>query len=181
MSRTGKKPITIPSGVEVKIDGSSISVKGPKGELSMEIMPEIKVEISDGILTVTPKKETKRTKALWGTTRALINNMIEGVVNGYTVQLQIEGVGYRAALEGNDLVFQLGFSHPVKFSPEPGISFAVEKNVVSVTGIDKGLVTQVAAKIRQLREPEPYKGKGIRYVGEIVQRKVGKKAAGAGK
>lgn len=181
MSRTGKKPITIPSGVEVKIDGSLISVKGPKGELSMEIMPEIKVEISDGILTVTPKKETKRTKALWGTTRALINNMIEGVVNGYTVQLQIEGVGYRAALEGNDLVFQLGFSHPVKFSPEPGISFAVEKNVVSVTGIDKGLVTQVAAKIRQLREPEPYKGKGIRYVGEIVQRKVGKKAAGAGK
>lgn len=181
MSRTGKKPITIPSGVEVKIDGSLISVKGPKGELGMEIMPEIKVEISDGILTVTPKKETKRTKALWGTTRALINNMIEGVVNGYTVQLQIEGVGYRAALEGNDLVFQLGFSHPVKFSPEPGISFAVEKNVVSVTGIDKGLVTQVAAKIRQLREPEPYKGKGIRYVGEIVQRKVGKKAAGAGK
>ncbi len=181
MSRTGKKPITIPSGVEVKMDGTLISVKGPKGDLSMEVRPEIKVEITDGVLTVTPFKENKKTKALWGMTRALINNMIEGVVNGYTVKLQIEGVGYRAALEGTDLVFQLGFSHPVKFSPEPGVSFAIEKNIISVTGIDKGLVTQVAAKIRKLREPEPYKGKGIRYEGEIVKRKVGKKAAGAGK
>ncbi|MDD4062542.1 MAG: 50S ribosomal protein L6 [Candidatus Pacebacteria bacterium] len=181
MSRTGKKPITIPSGVEVKMDGTLISVKGPKGDLSMEVRPEIKVEITDGVLIVTPFKENKKTKALWGMTRALINNMIEGVVNGYTVKLQIEGVGYRAALEGTDLVFQLGFSHPVKFSPEPGVSFAIEKNIISVTGIDKGLVTQVAAKIRKLREPEPYKGKGIRYEGEIVKRKVGKKAAGAGK
>lgn len=181
MSRTGKKPIVIPSGVDVKVENSLVSVKGPKGELSMEVVPEVKVEITDGILTVTPFKDIKRVRAIWGTTRALINNMIEGVTNGYTVKLQIEGVGYRAALEGNDLVFQLGFSHPVKFSSEPGVSFAIEKNIISITGIDKGLTTQVAAKIRKLREPEPYKGKGIRYEGEIVKRKVGKKAAGTEK
>jgi len=178
MSRIGKKPITIPSGVDVKIDGSKITVKGPKGELTRDLRPEILFEIKDNKIVFTLVRNDKKSRAFWGLTRSLVNNMIIGVTEGYIKKLQLEGVGYRAVLEGQDLVFQVGYSHPVRVSPEEGITFSVEKNIISVSGIDKQQVTHTAAKIRKIRPPEPYKGKGIRYEGEIIKRKVGKKAAG---
>ncbi len=178
MSRIGKKPITIPSGVDVKIDGSKITVKGPKGELTRDLRPEILFEIKDNKIVFTLIRNDKKSRAFWGLTRSLVNNMIIGVTEGYIKKLQLEGVGYRAVLEGQDLVFQVGYSHPVRVSPEEGITFSVEKNIISVSGIDKQQVTHTAAKIRKIRPPEPYKGKGIRYEGEIIKRKVGKKAAG---
>lgn len=185
MSRIGKKPIEIPEGVEIKIDGKKVNVKGPKGELSLEVRPEIKVEIKDGKVFIKPQLEHKsstpkkqeQTKAFWGLTRALLSNMIQGVNEGYEKKLEIEGVGYRANLEGQDLVLNVGFSHPVKINAQDNIKFTVDKNLITVSGIDKGLVGQIAAKIRKVRPPEPYKGKGIRYVGEQIRRKVGKKAA----
>jgi len=180
MSRVGKKPILIPQGIEVKISDNKVVVKGPKGEITKEIRPEIKIEVSEGKILVSPQKETQKTKAFWGLTRALIFNMIEGVTKGYEKKLQIEGVGYRASLEGEDLVLQVGFSHPVKIKKTESIKFSVEKNVITVSGIDKELVGQIAAKIRRVRPPEPYKGKGIRYLGEEVRRKVGKKVVTAG-
>ena len=176
MSRIGKKPIEIPQGVEVKITGQQIMIKGPKGELSQGVRPEIKVEVKEGKIFVTSQIETKKSKALWGLTRALLQNMTKGVVEGYEKKLEIEGVGYRANLEGQDLVLNVGFSHSVKIKAPEGIKFAVEKNIITVSGIDKGLVGQTAAKIRGVRPPEPYKGKGIKYVGEQIRRKVGKKA-----
>ncbi len=178
MSRIGKKPIIIPSGVEVKIDGLTLLVKGPKGELKRELRPEISVGIKESEIIFTPVKDNKRNRAFWGLTRTLVNNMVVGVTEGYTKKLQLEGIGYRAIPEGNTLVFQVEYSHPVKVVPEDGITLSVEKNIVSVSGIDKQQVTHTAAKIRKIRPPEPYKGKGIRYEGEIVKRKVGKKAAG---
>ncbi len=165
----------------MKIEGSKITVKGPKGELKRDIRPEITVKIEDGKVVFNPAKDTKKNRAFWGLTRTLVDNMVKGVTEGYTVKLQMEGVGYRAAPEGQDLVLQVGFSHPVKVSPEKGIAFLVEKNIISVSGIDKELVTQTAAKIKKIKPPEPYKGKGIRYEGEIIKKKVGKKAAGSGK
>jgi len=179
MSRIGKKPILIPEGVEVKVEGNKIFVKGKKGELTRLIPLEIKVEKKEKEIIVSLVKETKKSKALWGLTRTLIFNMIEGVVNGYEKKLELQGVGYRANLEGEDLVLQIGFSHPVKVKKPEGINFSINKNIVTVLGIDKELVGQVAAKIRKIRPPEPYKGKGIRYLGEKVRRKLGKKAAGA--
>ncbi len=179
MSRIGKKPILIPDNVEVKIEGQKVLVKGSKGELQIEIRPEIKVEIKDKQIFVTPQIETKQTKAFWGLTRALISNMIDGVVKGYEKKLEIQGVGFRAELEGEDLVLQIGFSHPVKIEKQEGIKFLVEKNIIIVSGIDKQKVTQMAAVIRKKKPPEPYQGKGIRYVGEVVRRKQGKKAATA--
>jgi large subunit ribosomal protein L6 len=176
MSRIGKKPISIPQGVEIKIEGQKVTVKGPKGELSREVRPEIKVVQEDSQLIITPQKETKETAAFWGLTRALLANDIKGVTEGFVKRLQIEGVGYRAALEGQDLNLQMGFSHPVKIKAPEGITFLVEKNVITVSGIDKGLVGQISAKIRAVKPPEPYKGKGIRYEGEQVRRKLGKKA-----
>jgi large subunit ribosomal protein L6 len=176
MSRIGKKPIEISEGVEVKIDDGKVVIKGPKGELSQEIRPEIKVEKKDDKILVSPQIEGKRTKAFWGLTRALLANMLKGVVEGYEKKLEIQGVGYRASLEGKDLVLLVGFSHPVKIEAQEGVEFKVEKNIITIFGIDKGFVTQIAAKIRKVRPPEPYKGKGIRYVGEKVRRKVGKKA-----
>ncbi|MBA7611179.1 50S ribosomal protein L6 [subsurface metagenome] len=176
MSRIGKKPIEILQGVEVKIDGSKVLIKGPKGELAFEVRPEIKVEVKEGKILVAPQIETKNTKAFWGLTRALLQNIIKGVTEGYEKKLEIEGVGYRANLEGQDLVLNVGFSHPVKIKAPEGIKFAVEKNMITVSGIDKGLVGQTAAKIRKVRPPEPYKGKGIKYVGEQIRRKVGKRA-----
>ncbi len=178
MSRIGKKPIIIPSGVEVKIDGSTVSVKGPKGELKRDLRPEISIEMKENEIVFTLTKDNKRNRSFWGLTRTLVNNMIVGVTEGYVKKLQIEGVGYRATPEGKDLVFQVGYSHPVRVVPEEGIELSVEKNIVSVSGIDKQQVTHTAAKIKKIRPPEPYKGKGIRYEGEIVKRKVGKKAAG---
>lgn len=177
MSRIGKKPILIPQGVEVKIEGQTVTVKGPKGELIRKIRPEIKVVQENGQVIVSPQKETKETAAFWGLTRALLANDLKGVFEGFIKKLEIEGVGYRAALEGRDLSLQMGFSHPVKIEAPQSITFTVEKNVISVAGVDRGLVGQMAAKIRDVRRPEPYKGKGIRYEGEQVRRKLGKKAA----
>lgn len=179
MSRIGKKPIKIPSGVEVKIEGNVVTVKGPKGELKQEVRPEINVAQENGELLITPKKETKETNAFWGLTRALLANNLKGVSEGFEKRLEIEGVGYRANLEGDNLNLQLGFSHLVKIEAPEGIKFNVEKNAITVSGIDKGLVGQTAARIRAKKPPEPYKGKGIRYAGEQVRRKLGKKAASA--
>ena len=179
MSRIGKKPIEIPPDVEVFIEGNKVAVKGPKGELQKEIRPEIKVEVKEGKVFVVPQKETKKSNAFWGLVRALIFNMIRGVKEGYEKKLQIEGVGYRARLEGEDLILQVGFSHPVKVGKIDGIKFSVEKNIITISGFDKELVGQVAAKIRKVRPPEPYKGKGIRYLGEEVRRKAGKKVVAA--
>lgn len=180
MSRVGKKPILIPDGVEVKIDGQKVTIKGPKGELQKEMRPEIKVEIKEGKILISPKIETKQTKALWGLSRALLYNMTEGVTKGYEKQLEIQGIGYRANLEGEDLVLQIGFSHPLKIKQPAGIKFSINKNTISITGIDKGLVSQTAAQIRKIKPPEPYKGTGIKYVGEVIKRKAGKKVVTAG-
>jgi len=177
MSRIGKKPIEILKSVEVKVENNRVIVKGPKGELQKEVPSEIKIEIKDDKIFVSPKKETKRTKAFWGLFRTLIFNMIKGVIDGYEKKLEIHGVGYKANLEGEDLVLLAGFSHSVKINKVEGIKFSVEKNIITVSGIDKQLVGQVAAKIRKVRPPEPYKGKGIRYLGEEVRRKSGKKVA----
>lgn len=177
MSRIGKKPIQISEGVEVKIEGDLIMVKGPKGELKNQIRPEIKVEVKDKQIELKPQIFRKGTPALWGTYRSLIFNMMEGVTKGFEKALEIEGVGYRAALEGKDLALNLGYSHPLKIKAPQGVEFKVEKNIITVLGTDKQLVGQVAAEIRSARKPEPYKGKGIRYRGEIIRRKAGKKAA----
>jgi large subunit ribosomal protein L6 len=181
MSRVGKKPILIPESVEVKIEGQKVIIKGPKGELSQEVRPEIMIEQKNGQIFVLPKIETKKTKALWGLTRALIANMIKGVTEGYEKKLEIQGLGYRATIEGEDLVLFAGFTHPVKIKCPQKIKFSVEKNVISVSGIDKELVGQVASKIRKVRPPEPYKGTGIRYQGEVIRRKAGKKVVTAAK
>jgi len=175
MSRVGKKPIEIPRGLEVKIEGDLVRVKGPKGELSQRIRPEIKVEMKEGKIFISPQIETKKTKALWGLTRSLLANDIKGVIEGYEKKLQIEGLGYKAEIEGETLILRVGFSHLVKIQAPSGIKFSVEKNIITISGIDKELVGQVAANIRKIRPPEPYKGKGIRYLGEIVKIKPGKK------
>lgn len=180
MSRVGKKPILIPTGVEVKIDGQKVVVKGPKGEISREIRPEIKIAAEEGKIVISPQRETKETSAFWGLTRALVFNMVKGVTEGYEKKLQIEGIGFRANVEGDSLVLKLGFSHPVKVQQPEGIKFVVEKNIVTISGYNKELVGQLAAKIRKISPPEPYKGTGIRYVGEIVRRKAGKKVVTAG-
>jgi len=179
MSRVGKKPIEIPQGVEINIENNLVSVKGPKGELKTEISSEIKIEKKDNEIIVFPEKEDTKSKALWGLSRSLIFNMVEGVVNGYEKKLEIQGVGYRANIEGEDLVLLVGFSHPVKIKKPEGINFEVNKNIITVSGIDKELVGQIAAKIKKVKKPEPYKGKGIRYLGEEVRRKSGKKAVGS--
>ncbi len=181
MSRIGKKPINIPSGVEIKLQDGKIIVKGPKGELSREIRPEISVEITEKEVVVTPKIESKKTKAFWGLTRALIANMVEGVVNGYKKELMIKGLGYKASMEGDVLVLLVGFSHPVKLQPLEGVKVEVKGNIITVSGINKEKVGLRAAQIRKVKKPEPYKGKGIRYSDEEVKRKAGKRvAAGEG-
>ncbi len=177
MSRVGKKPIIIPAGVEVKITNNLVEVKGPKGELSQQIRPEIGLEAKENEIIVSLKTEDN---AYWGLSRSLIANMIEGVTQGYEKKLEIEGLGYKAAIEGETLVLNVGFSHQVKIAPPKGIKFTVEKSAMTVAGIDKKLVGQIAANIRKVRPPEPYKGKGIKYAGEIIKRKAGKKAVAAG-
>lgn len=176
MSRVGKKPILIPENVDIKITDTKIAVKGPKGELFKSIRPEIEVTLADKKIILKPKQTEKPAKALWGLTRAIIANMVKGVTEGYEKKLEIEGVGYRASVEGEELVLNVGFSHPIKIKAPEGIKFLVEKNVITVSGIDKELVGQVAAKVRAVKPPEPYKGKGIRYQGEQIRRKLGKKA-----
>jgi large subunit ribosomal protein L6 len=175
MSRVGKKPIEIPKDVEVKMEKRKVLIKGPKGELSQEFRPEVEVFVKEGKIFITPKIQTKKTSAYWGLTRALLANMVIGVTNGYEKKLEIQGIGYKAVLEGEDLKLQAGFTHPVKVKKPEGIKFSVEKEVITISGIDKKLVGETAAKIRKIRPPDPYKGKGIRYQGEIVKKKVGKK------
>jgi len=177
VSRIGKQPIPVPSGVDVKIDGSTVTVKGPKGELSQTLSDIISVTLDDGVINVTRPDETRTARSLHGLTRTLVANMVIGVSEGYAKNLEIVGVGYRAAMKGNDIELQLGFSHPVLVLAEPGITFEVPAPTkITVRGIDKQRVGQVAADIRKWRKPEPYKGKGVRYEGEKVRRKLGKAA-----
>jgi len=178
MSRIGKKPVIIESGVEAKESDGRIDIKGPKGQLFLEVPSEIKIEIKDNQIHFSILKEDKRTRSLWGLMRTLTSNMVEGVTKGFEKKLEINGVGFKARVEGKDLFLDVGYSHPVKVDAEEGIEFKVEKNIITVSGIDKELVGQVAAKIRRVKKPEPYKGKGIKYVDEIIKRKLGKKAAG---
>ena len=176
MSRIGRKPITVPSGVEVKInDNNLITVKGPKGSLEQQISPDLKVELNEGELAVTRPSDNKKHRSLHGLSRTLINNMIIGVTEGYSKKLEIVGVGYRAQKQGTKLVLSLGFSHPVEMEDPAGLEVEVPNQTeILVKGINKQLVGNYAAKIRAWREPEPYKGKGIRYSGEVVRRKEGK-------
>lgn len=178
MSRIGKKPIMVPDGVEIKIENGKVGVKGPKGELVRFFKPDISVKLEGRTLVLKPVKPDtdKGIRALWGTYASHIINMIEGVIKGFSKSLVIEGVGFRAQLDGRDLVLNLGFSHPVRKSIPPGIEIRVEKNKILVSGNDKELVGQTAAEIRALKKPEPYKGKGIRYEDEVVRRKAGKKS-----
>jgi len=177
VSRIGKQPIPVPSGVEVKIEGSSVHVKGPKGELSSTFNEDMAIELEDGQIVVRRPSDARNHRSLHGLTRTLIANMVTGVSEGFSKNLEIVGVGYRAALKGSDLEMQLGFSHPVLVIAEPGITFEVPAPTrVTVKGIDKQRVGQVAAEIRGWRPPEPYKGKGVRYEGEYVRRKLGKAA-----
>ena len=175
MSRLGKQPITIPQGVECTVEQGVLKVKGPKGELTREIRDEVKVEIQDGAVMFTPVKETKLATALWGTYAAHLGNMFEGVTKGFKKELEVEGVGYRAESQGNKIKLLMGFSHPVEVVIPQGITVAVEKNKITIEGFDKELVGQFAADVRAVRKPEPYKGKGIHYVGEYIIRKQGKK------
>jgi len=175
MSRIGKKTILIPKEVEVKIEGNLISVKGPKGELSRKVRPEVKVEIKEDKISVSIQTETKLAKSLWGLTQVLLSNMVKGVVVGFEKKLEIQGIGFKAAVEGENLVLNVGFTNQVKIKIPQGIKISVVKNIVTVEGIDKELVGQLTANIRKVKPPEPYKGKGIRYVNEVVRRKVGKK------
>jgi large subunit ribosomal protein L6 len=175
MSRIGRLPIEIPSGVDVSVDGSDVRVKGPKGELSLTVARPIEVRIEDGSVLVTRPDDERASRSLHGLTRTLIANQIVGVTQGYSKGLEIVGTGYRVAAKGNGVEFALGFSHSITVEPPAGISFAVEgNNRLTVTGIDKQAVGEVAANIRKLRKPEPYKGKGVRYAGEQIRRKVGK-------
>ena len=176
MSRVGRSPIQIPDGVKVEFDGPEVQVKGPRGELTRSIRPEMELLLEGSTLRVVRPSDEPRMRALHGLTRALLNNMVVGVSTGFERNLEIEGVGYRPEKDGEDLVLYVGFSHPVRFSPPPGISFEVDTRArsIKVIGHDKELVGQLAADIRKVRPPEPYKGKGIRYAGEHVRRKAGK-------
>ncbi|CEG25269.1 50S ribosomal protein L6 [Bacillus sp. B-jedd] len=176
MSRIGKKPIEIPAGVTVTQDKNTITVKGPKGELVRSFSPEISIQIEDNTITITRPSDVKEVRALHGTTRAVLANMVEGVSKGFEKGLELVGVGYRASKQGTKLVLNVGYSHPVEIEPEKGIEIEVPANTkVIVKGFDKERVGALAANIRGVRPPEPYKGKGIRYEGEVVRRKEGKK------
>jgi large subunit ribosomal protein L6 len=177
MSRIGRRPIEIPDGVTVEIGAGVVSVKGPKGELSQSVSPSMRIEQSNGTVTVERPSDRGEHRALHGLTRTLVANMVEGVTNGFEKRLEIQGVGYRARLQGKALEMTLGYSHPVSISPPDGIEFEVpQPTEVVVRGIDKQLVGEIAARVRKQRPPEPYKGKGVRYSGEYVRRKVGKRA-----
>jgi large subunit ribosomal protein L6 len=176
MSRIGKKPVALPKGVTASVEGQTVKVKGPKGELSVKLVPEVSVSLGEGAIQVSPREGAERGPQMWGLSRTLVNNLVEGVTNGFTQKLEIQGVGYRAAVQGKVLNLQLGFSHDVPYPIPAGITIVTEKpTMISVSGIDKQLVGQVAAEIRGYRPPEPYKGKGVRYEGEYVRRKEGKK------
>ena len=175
MSRIGKNPIAVPNGVTATIEGQDVTVKGPKGELSTTIPAPITASQEDGQIVVARPDDHRKNRSLHGLSRSLIDNMVVGVTQGYTIKMEIFGVGYRVALKGKNLEFSLGFSHPVVIEPPQGVTFAVDGNTkLSITGIDKQQVGQIAANIRRLRKDDPYKGKGIRYEGEQIRRKVGK-------
>lgn len=175
MSRIGKKPVEIPSGVTVTVDGNVVTVKGPKGELTRQFNPDLTIKVEDNVITVTRPSDSKLHRTLHGTTRALLANMVEGVSKGFEKTLELVGVGYRAQKQGKKLVLSVGYSHPVEIEPEEGLEIEVPSNTkIIVKGIDKERVGELAANIRAVRPPEPYKGKGIRYEGEYVRRKEGK-------
>ncbi|MFC5374458.1 50S ribosomal protein L6 [Brevundimonas faecalis] len=176
MSRIGKKTIAVPKGVTVTLNGQDVTVKGPKGERSWTVAEEIEVKLEGDELSLTPRLDTARARAMWGLSRTLVSNMVTGVTDGFDKTLELVGVGYRAALKGQALSLQLGFSHEVDIAPPAGITFAVPKQTeIKISGNDKQAVGEIAAVIRKLRPPEPYKGKGVRYQGETVRRKEGKK------
>jgi len=178
MSRIGKQPINVPAGVEVKITADLITVKGPKGELKERLVSNVNIDQSENIILVTVKDpEDKKQRSLWGLYRRLIGNMVTGVTTGFSKQLEINGVGYKAVASGKVLTLNLGYSHPIEYQVPAGIEVKVEKNVITVSGFDKQLVGQISAEIRKFRKPEPYKGKGIKYSTEVIRRKEGKTAA----
>ncbi len=176
MSRLGKQPVTIPAGVEVTVADGLMTVKGPKGTLEKPTHKLVTIEINDGVVTLAPVDESIKANALWGTYAAHLHNMIHGVTEGFEKKLEIEGVGYRAEAQGQNLTLNVGFSHPVVMTAPDGVTVGVEKNVITIGGIDKEVIGQYAANVRKVRPPEPYKGKGIRYEGEYIIRKQGKKA-----
>jgi large subunit ribosomal protein L6 len=176
MSRIGKKPIAIPSGVTLTLQGQTITVKGPKGQLAWTVADEVEITQNGDELTLAPRDDTQRARGMWGLSRTLVANMVQGVTQGYEQTLELVGVGYRATMKGQALSMQLGFSHDVDIPPPAGITFAVPKQTeIKISGIDKQQVGEIAARIRKMRPPEPYKGKGVRYAGEQVRRKEGKK------
>jgi large subunit ribosomal protein L6 len=176
MSRIGKKPVALPKGVTASVDGQTVKVKGPKGELSVKLVSQVSASVDEHGITVTPDKNKEKAAQMWGLSRTLVNNLVTGVTTGFSQKLEIQGVGYRAAVQGKILNLQLGFSHDVPFEIPEGISIVTEKpTMITITGMDKQQVGQVAAEIRGWRPPEPYKGKGVRYEGEYVRRKEGKK------
>ena len=179
MSKIGKKPITLPSGVDVKVNGSEVAIKGPKGELKRTISELVQVQVADGKIMVSLKEFNKQNFPLWGLERALVNNMIKGVSEGFEETLELNGVGYKAIPKGNDLELTLGYSHTIPFKTPAGITFKVEKNVIKINGIDKELVGYVAAQIRKMKVPDPYKVHGVKYADEVIKTKAGKKAAAA--
>lgn len=177
MSRIGKQPIVVPAGVTVTVDGHAVTVKGPKGTLTKEFNKSLTISLEDGQVVITRPDDSKEMRSIHGTTRALINNMVVGVTEGFKKVLKLVGVGYRAAVKGKGLELALGYSHPVVIDEIPGITFSVEKNTtITVEGIEKDVVGQVAAIIRSKRAPEPYKGKGVKYADEVIRRKEGKKS-----
>jgi large subunit ribosomal protein L6 len=176
MSRIGKKPVPLPKGVTAKIDGQTVTVKGPKGELSLTLISDVTVKQGDDGIEVSPRDDSKRARSMWGMSRSLVDNLITGVATGFSKTLEISGVGYRAAMKGKDLQLQLGYSHDVMYPVPDGIQIQVSKPTeIVVSGIDKAKVGQVAAEIRRYRKPEPYKGKGVKYSNEFIFRKEGKK------
>lgn len=176
MSRIGKKPVAIPSGVTVSLNGSELTAKGPKGELAMSFVPEVEVSQDDSGIVVKPVNDTKRARSMWGMQRTMVANIFEGVTNGYSKKLQIAGVGYRAAMKGSSLNLQLGYSHDIDFPVPAGLKIETpDQTTIIISGIDKQAIGETAAKIREFRKPEPYKGKGIKYEGEYIFRKEGKK------
>ena len=179
MSRIGKKPITIPGGVTVSVDKHVVSVSGPKGSLTQKIHPRMKIAVEGSTVSVTRPTDEPQDRALHGLSRTLVANMVDGVTKGFEKKLEIQGVGYRGQMKGAVLTLNLGFSHPIDVNPPAGVILGLNENIISVSGPDKVKVGEVAAHIRSLRPPEPYKGKGVRYLGEVVRRKEGKKAASA--
>lgn len=180
MSKIGLQPILVPEGISVNLSGNEIEVTGPKGSLKRRIPETCEVTFKEGTITLTSKGKSKKARALYGTTRAIIAGMVKGVSQGWEKKLELVGTGYRAEAQGGTLILTVGYSHPVKIEAPPGTAFSVEKSIVTISGADKELVGLVAAKVRAVRPPEPYKGKGIRYLSEFVRRKVGKAAKAAG-